>query len=791
MTYADLPFDDWLQLAGSPADSGLYFVGTFDRRITFYSQQVRALRLAHALSRPGRLKPGDSIAVVGAGAAGVTTTLGLALLGNDVTLYDPAASILQLQSASPRLLHPHIYEWPRLGSMDDRAGLPVLDWSASHGGAVCSQLTTDFDAAKARLKNLNVKTSHTLTSVGRMGARWRLELKTSGETVVRLYDLVVLAIGFGDEIPCGAAIPVHYWKQNSIGSAAAEPHSPASYIVSGNGDGGLTDLLNLLIQDFDHVKFTRRFLNYFSDDTLRVTTDAAYASVPPDGDLETSFGVHLLPLFSELGVLDRLGLLLRSDRAITINSTGPLLALTKAAQLNQVMAFAVLEAAKQLGRPIRRSSGHIVNVVKSHGGFQVDGLKVGGAPLTETLEHVILRHGPDRALRYAPAASLFQNYKDHVTALAKLRSDLDMPPVLDRETYDFFEERRIEKLEDHASQQASKISVVIARATLVIDIDPAAHVLVERGRQSLSQVADKCEQLTEDVIIHFAATPSKIAGAASIVRLARASNGRIVLAVGPDGLSDWQKLVPTISAAPTAISHYPARALNVSALDEAIDACLLRLLDQRVRSALESYHCETLGQLNAMIAEVIEPTWTAWHASLKADKALLSTFLRWLANVQQEQPSPWNGDHANIPHLATAVVMMLATHHGEPLEPGFADRGNLKFSSNAVALGSGCQMVGQQPIAIWDHPDQWGVDALILSGSAEVEVDDPPGRILDGGKPAIGMAAARRVRPAVIRNDKQWRAHLVSSLDAWRAAVEAEFSALRERQDKELSELSK
>src|SRR4051812_40314480 len=174
-----LPFQDWLLATGNPADSGLHFVGLFDRRITFYSQQVRALRLAHALSRPGNLKPNDYIAVVGAGAAGVTAALGLALLDNDVTLYDSAASILQLQSASPRLLHPHVYEWPGLGSLEDRAGLPVLDWSADRGGVVCAGLQVDFGAAVARLKNLTFQGGHTLTSVERAGARWRLGLKTN------------------------------------------------------------------------------------------------------------------------------------------------------------------------------------------------------------------------------------------------------------------------------------------------------------------------------------------------------------------------------------------------------------------------------------------------------------------------------------------------------------------------------------------------------------------------------------------------------------------------------------
>ena len=791
MTGCGPPFDDWLLAAGSPADSGLHFVGAFDQRITFYSQQVRALRLAHALSRPGKLNPADHIAVVGAGAAGVTAALGLALLGNDVTLYDPAASILQLQSASPRFLHPHIYEWPLLGSLDDRAGLPILDWSANHGGAVCTRLKADFDAAKTRLHNLTFRPSSILTSIDKDGTRWRLGLTTDGTHIYRQFNHVVLAIGFGDEISCGAAVPVHYWKQNSTGSAAAEPHSPASYIVSGNGDGGLTDLLNLLIQDFDHVSFTKRFLSYFSDDALRVTTEAAFADLSAGDDLEGVFNAHLLPLFDELGVLDRLSLLLRSDRKVTINSSGPLFAAAKAAQLNQVMVFAVLEAAKQVARPVQRSTGHVMDVVPAPGGFQVSGLNVEGVPLTDTLEHVILRHGPDRAQRYAPVGAYFEAYKAHVKDLFVARPHLNVPPVLDPETYDFFEMHRIAKLEDHASQQASQASTATARATLLIGIDPAVHVLIERGSSSLSDIADQCERLTGNVILHLAVSPAKIAGYADIIRLARASGGRIALAAGPEGLFDWQKVVPTIDSAPVAVSHYPALELNIAGLDHAIDACLLRLLDQRVRAALGNNHCDTLGPLNASIAAVLEPTWVAWHASLKADKVLLSAFLCWLANVEQDVRSPWSGDHATLPHLATALVMMLATHCGEPLAPAFADRGNLNFSHNAVALGSGCQMVGQQPIAIWDQPDQWGVDALILSGSSEVEVLDPPGRVLDGGKPTMGMAVARRVRPAVIRNDKQWRARLISDLTVWRMAVEAEFAALRARQDKELEELSK
>jgi hypothetical protein len=45
----------------------LYVLDSFEKRVTFYNQQVRALNLIHAL-RHGRFPPAAPIAVIGAGA---------------------------------------------------------------------------------------------------------------------------------------------------------------------------------------------------------------------------------------------------------------------------------------------------------------------------------------------------------------------------------------------------------------------------------------------------------------------------------------------------------------------------------------------------------------------------------------------------------------------------------------------------------------------------------------------------------------------------------------------------
>ncbi len=124
-----------------------------------------------------------------------------------------------------------------------------------------------------------------------------------------------------------------------------EANPPATYLVSGNGDGALTDILNLLVKEFEHVPFTQTFLGYFNQDILRTTVLKAYDGLAPDADLEPVLETGVLTAFRERGILDKLGSKLRTDRLLTINSSGPLFSLGKAAQLNQAMVFAVL------GRP--------------------------------------------------------------------------------------------------------------------------------------------------------------------------------------------------------------------------------------------------------------------------------------------------------------------------------------------------------------------------------------------------------------------------------------------------------
>jgi hypothetical protein len=134
--------------------------------------------------------------------------------------------------------------------------------------------------------------------------------------------------------------------------------------------------------------------------------------------------------------------------------------------------------------------------------------------------------------------------------------------------------------------------------------------------------------------------------------------------------------------------------------------------------------------------------------------------------------------------MAGALVLILATHLGEPLEPASVPRGNLSFDKNGQALGSSADKLDDGGLLTeWDLPEHWDVDALILSRTSEVAVTGPDDTILNGGDPGTGLDVARRTKPAIVRNDGPWRTALKTGLPAWKAAVQEEFRDWRKRQN--------
>src|SRR4051794_9971516 len=112
-------------------DDGVYVLGCGQRRVTVFSQQVRALNFAYALLTERARDVGSTrVAVVGAGIGGLMLVAALGRHNVRADLLERETDILRvLQNSEKRYLHPHLYDWPAKGWSVSRTEFGILDWS--------------------------------------------------------------------------------------------------------------------------------------------------------------------------------------------------------------------------------------------------------------------------------------------------------------------------------------------------------------------------------------------------------------------------------------------------------------------------------------------------------------------------------------------------------------------------------------------------------------------------------------------------------------------------------------
>ena len=256
----------------------LYLIGIFERGVTVYSQQVRALNLIWALVETEKLvcnlkpdalahsKPA-TIAIIGGGFAGLTAAAALIKksVDADITIFEQRDTLLPLQhGCDTRWLHPGIYSWPADGSESAVADLPILNWTAARASDVAAQILQEWrDLAKEMQEHLAVVCNARHLQIHERAAgepgliiEWvgdkrdcdgsvRVhELNASvGESEV--FDHVIIAAGYGLE----KGDKLSYWRNDELGQPSlTEPHR--TYLVSGQGDGAMIEVLRLRISQY-------------------------------------------------------------------------------------------------------------------------------------------------------------------------------------------------------------------------------------------------------------------------------------------------------------------------------------------------------------------------------------------------------------------------------------------------------------------------------------------------------------------------------------------------------------
>lgn len=264
MSIDQRPSMDVAVLAGRvPHEDRLYVIGPFAERLSFASQQRRALSLVCAIDDEIK-RAGDSnglmgkrACIVGAGLAGLTCSVGLAAYKCDSWILEAELTALAMnQGASHREIHPSINFWPR-EDVAVTTMLPFLNWYQDRCDVILDKLLNDWIGLEQQhgpMKGITLNS--TVTAVSWNGSAW--EVKTKGRSPpVQGFDLVIFATGFGIEIVQHKSDTPSYWSAegDKIEQLRKKPTGTVKHcVISGTGDGGLIEALRLLFSKFQAGK---------------------------------------------------------------------------------------------------------------------------------------------------------------------------------------------------------------------------------------------------------------------------------------------------------------------------------------------------------------------------------------------------------------------------------------------------------------------------------------------------------------------------------------------------------
>lgn len=246
---------------------GCYLLGSLERGVTVYNQQVRAHNLAWALWERRKSYPIKDLAIVGGGIGGLTMAACLLSLfepTTKITIFERLWDLCPIQQgADGRWLHPRIYDWPYFGSRAPGASLPVLNWSEGRASDVARTILSEFGQFCERfaksdrisvylgVRNCRINVGDkTIDYVGtrskRTGSFFDLDQPEGGTST---FDCLVLASGFGLESGADGFPVTSYWRNDQLAQPPLD-RTHHHYLISGFGDGALVDLCRLTVERY-------------------------------------------------------------------------------------------------------------------------------------------------------------------------------------------------------------------------------------------------------------------------------------------------------------------------------------------------------------------------------------------------------------------------------------------------------------------------------------------------------------------------------------------------------------
>jgi hypothetical protein len=410
LTHADV-----IDSAVVPGWGSAFVVGSFDKRITFYSQQVRGLNLAYALHASGGLKNKWRLAVVGAGAAGLSLSAALALLLPDaaVDVFESEQQALNLQrGCTRRHLHPHIYDWPLKGATKAEADLPILDWTADTSDKVAEHVVQQFEGIAVHCKRLVLHTLRKVTAIERDGEDFTVfhEGPNSAGRASGNYHAVFLALGFGHERKLEGLghRPYSYWSDESVPGEPKAGLDTTRFFVSGSGDGGLVDFAAAALINFDHHDLVRVITTFPGVERIADKLLAIEFLADSHGagyDFFAAYEREVGDWVREKGLQSIFEQKLRARASLTFNTEGEQLLESATSLLNRFAFFVVMQAAKARGMSVEHRQGRMMRLPEAGAACY----RIGGSPVEADI--MIIRHGADADRAFRPFDAIRRAYE--------------------------------------------------------------------------------------------------------------------------------------------------------------------------------------------------------------------------------------------------------------------------------------------------------------------------------------------------------------------------------------------
>lgn len=371
--------DEVLPYSLVPGHPGVFVCGCFERWVSIQLQATRGHNLAWALVETQRLRPGQRAAVIGGGFAGLAAAASLGRKGIQVTLFERAPCLLATQRDNrTRWIHPHLHEWPRPGSRNSRAGLPLLDWHAGLAADMAAEVLSAFEVEVKR-SGIVVELSSTVALSGEE-ERVRVRRAQSDEA----FDAAVLALGVGVEKSFGALPLASYWSDADIGTVRVGPLR--HHLVTGIGEGGVIDTLYLRLAGFSHAELADRLAEV--EGMAAIEAELLIIEDELQGRTDVDANAHLHARHAALRVPPAVDALLqrrlRSDTRVTLNGPEAFALAPRADLFNRFILSRLLRLPG-----LDYVAGAVEDVTAQGEGWQV---RLGGGRVLH-VDRVNVRHG--------------------------------------------------------------------------------------------------------------------------------------------------------------------------------------------------------------------------------------------------------------------------------------------------------------------------------------------------------------------------------------------------------------